>query len=266
MITRDEADQIAEKWVAKGDSSPVQLTAVVEEFDLGFVVWGQPPPNARPQLGAGRGIIDRETGELSVWPSLPVDIVIERFRERRAARPPAPKTWDPADEVRREVRRVVTPTNVTHLTLADHVVTARGVKSDTEPNLHQLVRQFFADELAAEYRERGYDRCSEAAALSDALHAEDSRREQAGETPITLEESRNDLFGGAGMVTYRAREVGDPVAGESAPPCISCAFLCRHFGFEIRPPWAVDDDDDNELDDDLVDVELPDDEGGPSNA
>jgi YwqJ-like deaminase len=243
MITREEAELIAAAWVAKGRSPGDQeLSPVVHEFDLGFVVWGRPPPGSAPLVGAGRGIIDRETGELSVWPSLPVQSVVERFRERRADRPPVPHTWAPADELRRELRRSVTPTTITELALTDQVITARGVKSDARPNLHRLVRAFFAAELAPEHRERGHDRCSEAAALSDALHAEDARRAVAGEDPVTLDQARTGLFAGASLVTYRVREPGDPVAGESVPPCMSCAFLSRHFGFALRAPWEVGDE------------------------
>jgi hypothetical protein len=234
-ITREEADQIAAKWVADSATPQQPLTPAVREFDLGYVVWGQPPAGAPPILGAGRGIIDRETGELSTWPSLPIDTIIEQFRERRAERPPAARTQDPADQVRRDLRRAVTPATMTVLTLSDTVVSARSIKGDVEPNHHQLVRQFL-DELPVEHRERGYDRCSEAAALSDALHLEDARRESAGEAPITFEEAHDQLFGEAGMITYRVREPGDRVAGESTPPCISCAFLVRHFGFRLSLP------------------------------
>ncbi|HEY3716407.1 MAG TPA: YwqJ-related putative deaminase [Jatrophihabitantaceae bacterium] len=235
MITRDEADQIAEKWVADTVSS-VPLTAAVREFDLGYVVWAQPPADHPPLFGAGRGIIDRETGELSSWPSLPIDHVIEQFRTQRAERPPAPHTWDPAEQARRDLRRVTTLATVSRLTLTDQVVTARSVKGDQPPNLHHLVRSYLDDLLPVEFRERGSDRCSEAAVFSDALHAEDTRRAAAGEPPITLEQARSGLFSGAGLVTYRVREPGDPVGGESAPPCLSCALLCRHFGFRLRPP------------------------------
>jgi hypothetical protein len=238
MITRDEADQIAENWVADSVST-VPLTAAVREFDLGYVVWAQPPTDHPPLFGAGRGIIDRETGELSVWPSLPIDMVIEQFRERRTEQPPAPHTWDPAEQARRDLRRVVTPATVSRLTLTDQVVTARSVKGDQPPNLHHLVRSYLDDLLPVEFRERGYDRCSEAAAFSDALHAEDTRRAAAGEPPISLEQARDDLFAGAGLVTYRVREPGDPVGGESAPPCLSCALLSRHFGFQLRPPGGA---------------------------
>ncbi len=236
MITREEAEQIAEKWV--GDSAPPNVTLIpaVHEFDLGYVVWGRQPPDSPPLFGAGRGIIDRETGELTLWPSLPVAVVVEQFRTRRAQRPPTPRTWDPADQARRDLRRVATPTNVTHLTLTDRLLVARSVKGDYEPHHHRLVREFLFAELEPEHRQRGYDRCSEAAALSDALHAEDARRAAAAEPPITFEEARSDLFGGADMVTYRVRESGDPVAGQTGPPCISCALLARHFGFRWSPP------------------------------
>jgi hypothetical protein len=236
MITRDEADQIADKWVADSVST-VPLTAAVREFDLGYVVWAQSPADHRPLFGAGRGIIDRETGELSGWPSLPIDTVIEQFREKRAESAPAPRTWDPAEQARRDLHRVVTPATVSRLTLTDRAVTARSVKGDQPPNLHPLVRDYLDNELPAEFRERGYDRCSEAAAFSDALHAEDARRAVAGEPPIGIEQARAGLFAGAGLVTYRVREAGDPVGGESAPPCLSCAMLSRHFGFQLRAPW-----------------------------
>jgi len=239
MITREEAGQIAEKWVANSAPPEVSLTAAVHEFDLGYVVWGRQPPDSPPLFGAGRGIIDRETGELSVWPSLPVEMVIEQFRAQRAERPPAPRTSDPAEQARRDLRRVATPANVTHLTAAGRLLIARSVKGDDEPNHHRLVRKFL-DELAPEHRERGYDRCSEAAVLSDALHAEDARRAAAGEPPIRLDQARTDLFGGAGMVTFRVREHGDPVAGKTGPPCISCALLGRHFGFLLSPPQGAD--------------------------
>jgi hypothetical protein len=239
MITRDEADRIAEKWVRDSAAPGASPTAAVHEFDLGYVVWAQPQPNDPPVLGAGRGIIDRETGELSVWPSLPVEMVISEFRERKATRPPTLWTWDPAEQARWDLRHVSTPSTVSHLRLTDRLVISRSVKGDRAPRHHALVFDFFHNGLAPEYRERGYDRCSEAAALSDALHAEDARRQSIGEAPLTVEQARTDLFGGADMVTYRVRESGDPVAGTTTPPCLSCAVLLRHFGFQLQPPQGV---------------------------
>lgn len=229
VITRDEAEQIAEQWVRDSCPPDVDLAPVVHEFDLGYVVWGRRPPGEPPLFGASRGIIDRETGELSVWPSLPLDMVVDEYRLRRSLRPVPQFTWHPTDQARRDLRRRPAPTNITHLTIGDETLIVRSVKGDDAPNHHPLVRDFLADELPREYRERGYDRCSEAAAFSDALHAADARRD----SPITLEEARTALFAAASLVTYRVRERGDAVAGVTAPPCISCALLAQHFGFGL---------------------------------
>ncbi len=236
MITREEADQIAEKWVSQTAPAGVSPTPMVHEFDLGYVVWAKQAPDEPPLFGGSRGIIDKNTGELSVWPSLPVDLVITQYRERQSTRPPTQWTWHPADQARWDLRHVATPTNTSHLRLADRLVISRSVKGDQPPSHHPLVLDFFRTGLAPEFRERGYDRCSEAAALSDALHIADARRRALGEPPVTLEQARHDLFAGTDMVTYRVRELGDPVAGTTAPPCLSCAMLLQHFGFQLRPP------------------------------
>ena len=231
---------MAEKWV--NDSAPVgvTLTAMVHEFDLGYVVSARQEPGAPARFGAGWGVIDKDTGEFSVWPSLPVEKIIERYRARRASRPPTQWTWHPAAQARWDLEQVGTPSTVTHLRFPDRRLTARSVKGDEPPNHHRLVAQFM-DELPVEHRERGYERCSEAAAISDALHAEDARRQSAGEPLITIEQARTTLFGGVSIVTYRVREPADPVAGESAPPCVSCAMLERHFGFHLIPPAGIGD-------------------------
>lgn len=239
MITREEAEQIAAKWVRDSAPAGASLTAVVNEFDLGYVVSARSAPGAPPLFGSGRGIIDRETGEFSVWPSLPVETVIARYRAGQADRPPRQWTWHPAAQARWDLEHVATPSTVTHLRFPDRRLTARSVKGDDPPNHHRLVVEFFRNDLPVEFRERGFDRCSEAAAISDALHAEDARRAAAGEQPITLADARSALFGGAEIVTYRVREPGDPVAGSSTPPCVSCAMLTRHFGFLLIPPAGL---------------------------
>jgi len=231
VITADEARFIAERWVA--ETAPA-LTAAVHEFDLGYVVWGVQPPGVPPEVGAGRGVIDKETGELSVWPSIPVELVAERYTEHRSAEPVAPRTWDPAAQARRDLRRLPIPATVTHLTVGGRLRIARAAKGDGVLNHHPLVGGFLAG-LPVEHRERGYDRCAEVVALSDALHAEDARRGVAGAPAITLEEARSVLFRGAGLVTYRVREPGDPVAGQAGPPCVSCLLLLRHLGFALAP-------------------------------
>ncbi|HVX46875.1 MAG TPA: YwqJ-related putative deaminase [Mycobacteriales bacterium] len=235
-ITRDEADRIAQKWVADSAPPGATFTAAVHEFDLGYVVWAKPPAGQAQVIGGGRGIIDRETGDLSVWPSLPVATVIEQFRACRAERPPAPRTWDPAEQARRDLRRVATPATVTHLTYQGELLSARSGKGDAEPQHHPLVAQFYRTELDPQYRERGCERCSDPAAISDALHREDARRTAAGEPPITREQARDEMFAGADLVSYRVREPGDPAGGQAGPPCIPCALLGQYFGFIVVPP------------------------------
>jgi hypothetical protein len=239
VITPEEAARIARRWVADSAAAGTSPEARVHEFDLGYVVWAQPGPGGVPLSSAGRGVIDKESGEMTVWPSLPVESVIRQYQQRQARRPPTMFTWDPADQMRWDLDHVATPSNVTHLALSDRVVRARSVKGDEEPRHHRLVVDFMHNVLPPEYRERGYRRCSEAAALSDALHAEDARRHSLGDPLITVEQARTTLFAGASIVTYRVREAGDPVAGASGPPCLSCALLARHFGFQLIPPAGV---------------------------
>jgi hypothetical protein len=46
-----------------------------------------------PLIGAGRPIIDKATVESSVWPSLPMEMVISQYRERQATRPSAHRAF-----------------------------------------------------------------------------------------------------------------------------------------------------------------------------
>ena len=70
-------------------------------------------------------------------------------------------------------------------------------------------------------RDRGGDRCSEVAVLSDLLHAEDTRRWAVGIPPLTVHSVRTELLRGADLVTYAIREPDHPLAGEPVPPCVS---------------------------------------------
>jgi hypothetical protein len=235
ILTRDEAELIAEKWVNDSAPAGVSFTVTVYEFDLGYVVSARQQPGSAPLFGTGLGIIDRYTGERSVWPGLPMQSIIARYRARRAARPQRVWTWSPADRARWDLRNVATPSNVSHLQLAERQVSARSVKGDEPPRHHRLVVESMRDELRVADRVRGYERCSEAAAISDALHAEDARRPLVVAPPITLAEARAELFGRATLTTLRVREPDDPVAGTSAPPCRSCAKLARHLGLALVP-------------------------------
>ncbi len=236
MITRDEAELIADRWVNSGGSGERRWTAEIHEFDLGYVVWRAVPPGHPGEIGAPRGIIDRATGEMSMWPSLPIEMVISMYQERAATAASVPHTWDPERQARRDLRRTEFPCNITHLTLADGtLLRARSMRGDGEPDLHRLVREFFAS-VPANLLERGYDRHAEVAAMSDALHAEDARRAAAGRPPVTLDEARTQVLRGAGVVTYRIREPDDPQAGASGPPSLSSLQLLQHLGFALLPP------------------------------
>ncbi|GAA3386869.1 YwqJ-related putative deaminase [Cryptosporangium minutisporangium] len=241
-ITANEARRIAARWVA--ESSP-DLSPQLYEFDAGFVVWGA---GAEPQLGAGRGVIDRETGELSVWPALPVEVVAQRYRAALPAQSalPLPRPdGDQLTQVRRDLDRVGTPATITYLLLDGPPVTARSVKGDSAPQHHPLVEDAL-QRLPVEFRERGYQRCSEVVALSVALLAEDARRAGVGAPPTTLDEARKRVFRGAELVTYRVREPADPQDAVAGAPCLSCLAMLAYFGFDVAPPedfWAETDPD-----------------------
>jgi len=92
VISQEQALSTADGWL-NGDAPAEQRREVRRrEFDLGWVVWAAPPAlerdpvtgERRPpaDLGDACGVVDRQTGELSVWSSIPVDEVIEAYRQR----------------------------------------------------------------------------------------------------------------------------------------------------------------------------------------
>jgi hypothetical protein len=112
VVTPEEATELARPWALA--SLPASGGEVgLYEFDLGFVAWPLPPP-APPRtgppttIGAPRLVIDKETGEQSVWPSLSAEAIAERYRqERRAGQRFAPEVrevltaagWQPGRDV-----------------------------------------------------------------------------------------------------------------------------------------------------------------------
>jgi hypothetical protein len=79
-VSLEQAEAIAVEWVNAGRPDDAQVTAGVYEFELGYIVY---PKNApRTEIGTARGIIDKETGECSVWPSLSLEMVADLYRER----------------------------------------------------------------------------------------------------------------------------------------------------------------------------------------
>ena len=85
MISRaDAAEAVREHYGCA--ASDVGLA----EYDEVFVGWRTPPPAdpGRPpaSVGGATVVVDRETGELAPWVSLPADFVARQFLAHRAAR------------------------------------------------------------------------------------------------------------------------------------------------------------------------------------
>ncbi|MFZ3498089.1 SUKH-4 family immunity protein [Streptomyces sp. 5.8] len=86
MVTFAQAQERAEEWI-NGDVPGYQHREVrVREFGLGFVVWAEDRP-AGPVSGGGRQrlVIARDSGEVTLWPGLPVGEVIRRYEEEYGA-------------------------------------------------------------------------------------------------------------------------------------------------------------------------------------
>ena len=82
MVTFAQAQERAEEWI-NGDVPSYQHREVrVREFDLGFVIWAEDRADGpRSDGGAQRMVLARDSGEATLWPSLPVGEVVRRYEE-----------------------------------------------------------------------------------------------------------------------------------------------------------------------------------------
>src|SRR3954462_13305334 len=103
MVTFAQAQERAEEWI-NGDVPSYQHREVrVREFELGFVVWAEDREDGpRSDGGRQRLVIARDSGEASLWPSLPVGEVIRRYEEEYGlpespAQPGAPRAPERVD-------------------------------------------------------------------------------------------------------------------------------------------------------------------------
>ncbi|GAB7030091.1 SUKH-4 family immunity protein [Streptomyces sp. NPDC021749] len=101
MISQEQALATAEGWLNPEGQEHREVR--MQEFDLGWVVWAAAPPIERdPVTGKRRppatighscGVVDRRTGELSTWPSVPVEEVVRMYQHKHGggqeAAPPA---------------------------------------------------------------------------------------------------------------------------------------------------------------------------------
>ncbi|MEU8353836.1 hypothetical protein [Streptomyces sp. NPDC048845] len=88
MVTFAQAQERAEHWV-NGELPAYQHREVrVREFDLGFVAWAEDREDG-PTSDGGRArlVIARDSGDVTLWPGLPVGEVIRRYEEEYGARP-----------------------------------------------------------------------------------------------------------------------------------------------------------------------------------
>jgi hypothetical protein len=231
MISRQEADAVAAAWARQESARRGGgFRAVVDEFDLGYVVRTLPLDTSTPAVpgDSPATVIDRETGELSHWPGLPAPIVQDQYRHHRATRPSRVLTADPAVELRRSMRRPATPSTVAQLTTVADVFVARGAKGDQELLFHPLMADLLRRVPAGQLT-RGAERHAELIVVSDALHEFDRRRHAEGLPSLTLEQARA-AFARAELDMVRVREPGDPFAGPCGPPCASCIRVSVHFG------------------------------------
>ncbi|MER5640831.1 SUKH-4 family immunity protein [Kitasatospora sp. NPDC002227] len=95
MTTREQALDIAHRWI-NGELPQEGARAVrSHEFELGWVVWPEPAAvqvdpltggrRAPEEIGAASAVVDRATGELSVWPSAPVAEIVRLYRDKLGA-------------------------------------------------------------------------------------------------------------------------------------------------------------------------------------
>ncbi|MFG2791302.1 SUKH-4 family immunity protein [Streptomyces sp. NPDC048419] len=97
MVTFAQAQERAEEWI-NGDLPSYQHREVrVREFELGFVVWAEDRADGPRSDGGGqRLVIARDSGEATLWPSLPVGEVVRRYEEEYGRPDEDPEPAQPA--------------------------------------------------------------------------------------------------------------------------------------------------------------------------
>jgi hypothetical protein len=231
LITGSDAALLARSWAEQASRAEGALwTEAVEEFDLGYVVWVQPPPGTRSSPGAQpRRVIDRETGEITIWGSIPHQLVVERYREHRQAFPVAPTTVDPVATIRRLAARPTVVDTVVHARFAHdrRVRTSRGAKGDQTLNHHPAVRAWLDAQPAGTIC-RGAERHSEIVLISDVLHGYDAGTGRV----TTLDQARGFLR----LMELQHTQVSPLAsAGEPALPCHTCQTFWAYLGL-VPPP------------------------------
>jgi len=225
-LQRVDVQRLVDTWAREASArAGGACTPMLAEFDFGFVAWVAPPPGAlaEPDSSACH-VIDRISGKIIPWGSIPPAAVAEAYLRIRPPQGPPPVTADPVASIRRAATVGLGPTIAAHVLLStDRVLhIAYGAKGDQELNHHPLVHQWLAA-LPPNQLNRGAPRHAELLAISDALHAHDAA---TGET-TTLDEARR-LFSTA--VRYEVLRVSPVDGGKPAPSCHTCYRAELHFG------------------------------------
>lgn len=123
MTSQEQALAIADRWLNPEGSAEPRREVRMQEFDLGWVVWAAPAqPERDPETGERRppaeigdacGVVDRRSGELTVWPSVPVDEVVQMYRQKHGGAAQGAGTADGA------ARPVTGPGNTAVFTYVD---------------------------------------------------------------------------------------------------------------------------------------------------
>ncbi|WP_265736840.1 SUKH-4 family immunity protein [Wenjunlia vitaminophila] len=96
MVTFAQAQERAEQWVNEDVPTYQRREVRVREFDLGFVCWAVDREDG-PTSDGGRMrlVIARDSGEATLWPSLPVGEVVRRYEEQYGTAPASPPAPEP---------------------------------------------------------------------------------------------------------------------------------------------------------------------------
>ena len=85
MFDRDWALARADVLYNSAGEAGERRRTGVYEFDLGYVVWAEEPSRADPtrppqEVGTACAVVDKESGELTLWPPLPATLIASRYR------------------------------------------------------------------------------------------------------------------------------------------------------------------------------------------
>jgi hypothetical protein len=165
MPTIDDALRLAARYAASHSRSTGQAwRGLVEEFEHGWAIWTAPPTDVWPVIGDGnKTVLDRNTGEISHWPSWPVSTLAEVYATQRDTLRRAPIAHEP-------------PPGATAVCLNFVTIQApdgrswhqRSDNADLVPEHHPLVAQWLSSQPPAQVV-RGAERHAHLFAISEAL-------------------------------------------------------------------------------------------------